>query len=72
MKRLNVKCFNALIDELRAVESLGVTCDFWSDRKMKSYLCLIGHYFVGDRLKSATLAFKIFDERHKRKHCPSY
>ena len=64
MKRLNVKCFNTLIDELRAVESLAVTCDFWSDKRMKSYLCLTGHYLIGNRLKSTTLAFNVFDERH--------
>ena len=64
LKRLNVKCFNSLIDELRAVESLAVTCDFGSDKKMRSYLCLTDHYIIGNRLKSTALAFNVCDERH--------
>ena len=64
LKRLYYKHSKQLISELQSVESIAATCDFWSDKKNKSYLCITGHYVVGNHLKSTVLAFNVFDERH--------
>lgn len=31
---------------------------------MKSYLCMTGHFFLGEQFKSTVLAFNIFKQRH--------
>jgi hypothetical protein len=44
---------------------VSLTCDFWSDRLQKSYLCITSHYITNDfHYKSTILSFNAFYDRH--------
>lgn len=51
--------------EMSTVNCCSLTCDFWCDKSLKSFLCLTTHYFTdeGD-YKSIILSFTAFHERH--------
>ncbi|CAF3428308.1 unnamed protein product [Rotaria socialis] len=54
-----------LIKELANVQSLGITCDFWSDKRLQSYMCLTGHYISSNnQFISKILSFTSFHHRH--------
>ncbi|CAF2061700.1 unnamed protein product [Rotaria magnacalcarata] len=54
-----------LIKELANVQSLGITCDFWSDKRRQSYMCLTGHYISSNnQFISKILSFTSFHHRH--------
>jgi hypothetical protein len=65
LKRLHTLHTSRLIKFLRSIDFLGVTIDFWSDRKQTSYLCLTGHH-VDDEFtfKSMILYFGAYHHRH--------
>ena len=44
LKRLNSNHTQLLLTELKNVDTLAVTTDLWSDKKLNSYMCLTGHY----------------------------
>ena len=48
-----------------AINKISITCDFWSDRSSKSYLCITGHYvtYEFDHI-STILSFDSFFDRH--------
>ena len=51
--------------KLKHIDTLVVTTDLWSDKKMNSYMCLTGHYISSDpKLASKVLSFTAFPERH--------
>ena len=65
LKQLHTKHSHLLLTQLKSVDSLAVTTDLWSDRKLNSYMCLTGHFLNGDsKLTSTVLSFKAFHERH--------
>lgn len=51
--------------QLSSVHSISVTCDFWSDRRLCSYICLTGHY-INSKFEpvSTVIAFASFSLRH--------
>ena len=53
-----------LYEVLSNVQHVAVTCDFWSDKNMRSYLCLTVHYINKGRLFSNVLSFNVFEGRH--------
>ena len=66
LKRLYKKHTRLLIAELKHIDTLAVTTDLWSDKKMNSYMCLTGHYINSDsKLVSKVLSFTAFPERHR-------
>lgn len=66
LKRLNQQKFTKLVEELKVVQHLSITTDFWSDRLNKSYLVITGHYYTSHHtLKSTILCFSSFNDRHK-------
>ena len=65
LKRLNSNHTQLLLTELKNVDTLAVTTDLWSDKKLNSYMCLTGHFINSDtKLASKILSFTVFPERH--------
>lgn len=65
LKRLNEQYQERLRNQMLDVKKLSLTCDFWSDRLLKSFLCVTGHYVTNDfEYKSVILSFDQFYERH--------
>ncbi|CAF1535425.1 unnamed protein product [Adineta ricciae] len=65
LKRLHQEGKSKLVQDLKNVEALSITTDFWSDRTNTSYTVLTGHYFVNNlELKSKVLSFSTFPHRH--------
>ncbi|CAF1428121.1 unnamed protein product [Adineta ricciae] len=65
LKRLESEHKSLLIKELSSIRSIGITCDFWSDKRLQSYMCLTGHYISSDhRFFSKILSFTSFHNRH--------
>ncbi|CAF2407349.1 unnamed protein product [Rotaria sp. Silwood2] len=65
LKRLQSEQKLTLTKELSKIQSLGVTCDFWSDKRLYSYLCLTGHYITPKyQFVSKILSFSWFHHRH--------
>ncbi|CAF0858649.1 unnamed protein product [Adineta steineri] len=65
LKRLESECKALLIKELSIIQSVGVTCDFWSDKRLYSYICLTGHYISpNNEFISKILSFTSFHQRH--------
>ena len=65
MKKLKSEHKILLIKELSTVHSLGVTCDFWCDKCLHSYMCLTGHYItMNNEFVSKILSFTWFHHRH--------
>ena len=38
-----------LLDQLQKIKYINVTVDLWSNRQMKSYLGMTGHYIISDQ-----------------------
>jgi hypothetical protein len=54
-----------LIEQLRGVEWMSITCDFWSNRLAQSFLVLTGHYLSATfQLNNVILDFVHFEQRH--------
>lgn len=54
-----------LIDELKSIDTISITTDFWTDRNSRSFLVLTGHYCTRYfELKSKVLSFSQFSHRH--------
>ncbi|CAF1296806.1 unnamed protein product [Didymodactylos carnosus] len=65
LKRLHIQAAATLIKTLEIIDHIAITLDFWTDRKMSSYMVLTGHY-INERFKlnSCILRFSKFDHRH--------
>lgn len=65
LKRLQLVHQARLVEGLQAIESISLTCDFWSNRNSKSFFVLTGH-FISSRfeLKRTVLDFSHFPEHH--------
>lgn len=68
LKRLHSDHKTTLIKQLSKVDSIAVTCDFWSDKRLFSYMCLTGHFKKGNKLISKVLSFSWFHHRHTSKN----
>jgi hypothetical protein len=58
LQRLQSEHKLLLIKELSNIHSIGITCDFWSDKRLNSYMCLTGHYITSTfQFASTILSF---------------
>lgn len=65
LKKLNDEQKILLVNELIQVQSVGVTCDFWTDKRLYSYMCLTGHFITSAfQFVSRILSFSWFHHRH--------
>lgn len=65
--------FKALVQELKSIDSVSITADFWTDRNCRSFLVITGHYCTNDfQLKSKVLSFSQFFHRHTSEKIASY
>lgn len=65
LKRLSDVHHYNLKQQLLAVKSIAISCDFWTDKSMKSYICLTGHHGTHEfDTKSTILSFDAFFDRH--------
>lgn len=65
IKRLYNEHVNLLAKKLKMVKSMSVTTDLWSDKQLRSYLGLTGHYLNEEgQLESTVLSFTVFRQRH--------
>ncbi|CAF0744375.1 unnamed protein product [Rotaria sp. Silwood1] len=65
LKRLQSEQKLILTKDLSKIQSLGITCDFWTDKRLYSYLCLTGHYITSNyQFVSKILSFSWFHHRH--------
>jgi hypothetical protein len=65
LKRLHNNHTQLLLNELKNIDTLAITTDLWSDKKLNSYMCLTGHFISSDsKLSSTVLSFTVFNERH--------
>ena len=54
-----------LKDELKDIDYIGLTLDFWSSRTTVSFLCITGHWFDAKHdYFSKVVHFSSFNERH--------
>ena len=53
-----------LYEVLSNIQHVAVTCGFWFDKNMRSYLYLTLHYINKDCLFSHILFFNVFGGRH--------
>ena len=66
MKRLNSRHERLFRKELLSIKKISITLDFWSDRTLKSYLCITCHYCTPDfDYHSKILSFSTFYDRHQ-------
>ncbi|CAF3435850.1 unnamed protein product, partial [Rotaria sp. Silwood2] len=65
LKHLYNQHFQLLKDELKEIDYIGLTLDFWSSRSCISYLCVTGHYYKNQmEFNSKIIHFSSFNERH--------
>ena len=60
----SVKVKNDLTHQLKMAQDICVTIDLWSNRQMKSFIGITGHYILDWTLKSVMLACKHFKGKH--------
>jgi hypothetical protein len=67
LKRLHKFHLKKLMDDLALTDDISITLDLWSNRQMRSFLVITGHYFPrnGFDLKSTVLNFCTFNTHHK-------
>ena len=65
IKRLRQTHFVKLVDELKNVDRISITTDFWSDKSNRSFVILTGHYYTNsNEWKPKILDFSWFTYRH--------
>ena len=65
LKRLQTDHKLRLVKQLSKINSVGLTCDFWSDKRLHSYMCLTGHFMTSSKkFISKILSFSSFHHRH--------
>ena len=65
LSRLYSEHKRLLIKNMSTVPWIAATCDFWSDKRLYSYICLTGHYVTPSfHLISKIIAFSYFPQRH--------
>ena len=66
MKELYTYHVDQLKEELKQIDYIGLTLDFWTNRRSISFLCITGHWFIDSPLEfvSKIIHLSAFDERH--------
>ncbi|CAM4822508.1 unnamed protein product [Rotaria magnacalcarata] len=66
LKHLHVYHQKKLIEDLKNVHDISITMDLWSNKQMRSFLVITGHYFCENSggLRSTVLNFSTFDKQH--------
>ncbi|CAF1429377.1 unnamed protein product [Adineta steineri] len=66
LKNLHNHYTNLLKNELKQVDYIGLTFDFWTNRQSMSFLCITGHWFKDPPLEfvSTVIDYSCFNERH--------
>ncbi|CAF3826359.1 unnamed protein product [Rotaria sp. Silwood1] len=66
LKQLHMFYHQKLIDDLTLIDHISITIDFWSNRQMRCFFVITGHYFETNsfHLKSTVLNFSTFDNQH--------
>ncbi|CAF4131524.1 unnamed protein product, partial [Adineta steineri] len=66
LKQLDVFHHKQLIEQLTSVDNISLTMDLWSNRQMRCFLVITGHYFIGNKfdLQSTVLSFCTFNKQH--------
>ena len=65
LKKKYVKLKSSVLDKLKKTDTINLTIDLWSNRQMRSYLGITGHYISDDwNLKSVMLACNLVSGRH--------
>ncbi len=65
LKYLYSHHYQILKDELKEVDYIGLTIDFWSNRRCMSFLCITGHWYKEKmQYDSQIIHFSSFNERH--------
>ena len=54
------------MDDLKKVDYISITTDCWTNRRMKCFLVITGHYLLPDsyEMKPTILDFATFNQRH--------
>ena len=66
LKHLHIHHYQKLIHDLKQVDYISITTDFWTNRRMQCFLVITGHYFENNSydLKSTILDFSTFKHQH--------
>ena len=65
LKRPHNNRTQLLLKKLKNIDTLAVTTELWSDRKLNSYMYLTAHFLNSDsKLTSTVLSFTVFHERY--------
>jgi hypothetical protein len=66
MKQLYKHHIDLLKNELKEIDYIGLTFDFWSNRRSMSFLCITGHWMkdAPPEFVSKIVAYSSFNERH--------
>ncbi|CAF2967829.1 unnamed protein product [Rotaria sp. Silwood2] len=67
LQHLHKFYFKKLIDDLTLIDDISITLDLWSNKQMRSFLVITGHYFLknGFDLQSTVLNFSTFNVHHQ-------
>ncbi|CAF4738870.1 unnamed protein product, partial [Rotaria magnacalcarata] len=67
LKHLHNFHLKKLIDNLSIIDDISITLDLWSNRQMRSFLVITGHFFLHNSfdLTSTVLSFSTFNCHHK-------
>lgn len=67
LKQLHKFHFKKLIDDLALIDDISITLDLWSNKQMRSFLVITGHFFPKNNfdLQSTVLNFSTFNTHHK-------
>ena len=64
IKEKYIKMRENLTKEFEKVHNLSLTTDLWSNRQMRSYIGITGHYILNWRMNSVMVACHRFQGRH--------
>lgn len=74
MKKLYKDHYETLVSDLKKVDCVSITTDSWTNRRMKSFFVITGHYVLPDSydMKSTILDFATFNTRHTSNEISKY
>ncbi len=65
IKRLKHTHRTKLFEDLKNINTMSITTDFWTNPSSRYFIVITGHYYSTDfQLNSKVLFFSTFDERH--------
>ena len=74
LKQFYKEHHETLIADLKKVDFISITTDCWTNRRMKCFVVMSGHYCLPDtyEMKSTILDFATFNKRHSSKEISMY